>query len=195
MSDDQFNDVGFKVYEDVVECPNCKLFVKFSQWNLRCDSYEYHKHYKPHCPWIREEEAYIAFQKGKKAAQEAHKAKAKEKARIKSETEDRQARMYAEQEARNARLKEEEKIRIQAEEAAREAFACRRCSVKFASNTKLHEHVRNHHIKSSPSTPTLSLSTIKSIETPPTKLAPSPKAAPPSKSAPPLTPPATPPKT
>ena len=75
-----------------------------------------------------------------------------------------------------------------AEEAAREAFACRRCSAKFASNIKLHEHVRDHHTKSAPPTPPaplalkLSLSAIQSIETPPstppTKFASTSKAAP-----------------
>ena len=40
--------------------------------------------------------------------------------------------------------------RIAAEKAARltaEAFACRQCPAKFASNTKLHEHVRTKHTK------------------------------------------------
>ena len=209
MSDDQFNDAGFKVYEDVLGCPDCKLFVKFSQWNLRWDPYEYHKHYKPHCLWVEEEEAEIAAQKAHIRAKQAYQAakaemaaqaKAKEEARIKSETEARQARMYAEQEARNAELKAKEKARLQAEEAARlEAFACRRCSAKFASNTKLHEHVRDHHTKSPPPTPPaspkLSLSAITSIQIAPASPTPSPKAAPPPKPAPPLTPPATPPKT
>ena len=39
-----------------------------------------------------------------------------------------------------------------------EVFACRRCPAKFPSNTKLHEHVRNHHakkLKSTPATPQL----------------------------------------
>ena len=125
--------------------------------------------------------------------------------------------MYAEQEARNAELKAKEKARLQAEEAARlEAFACRRCPAKFASNTKLHTHIQEHHAKKqseapkeaptstsppppAPLAPKLSLSAIQSIETPPssppTKLAHTPKPAPSPKPALPLTPPATPPKT
>ena len=39
----------------------------------------------------------------------------------------------------------------QTEEAFRstEAFDCRRCSASFASNTKLHQHIRDHHAKKS----------------------------------------------
>ena len=131
------------------------------------------------------------------AAQEAYKAEIK--ARVK-------ARLRAELDYQETK----EKARLQAEEAARlEAFACRRCPAKFASNTKLHEHVRDHHTKTasptSPASPKLSLSAITSIQiapaSPTLKAAPSPKAAPPPKAAstqipvPPLTPPTTPPKT
>ena len=41
----------------------------------------------------------------------------------------------------------EEKTRIAKIKA--EAFACRRCSIKFSNNTKLHEHIRDHHAKKS----------------------------------------------
>ena len=40
-----------------------------------------------------------------------------------------------------------EEVRIAKERA--EVFACRRCSVKFSSNTKLHQHIQNHHQKKS----------------------------------------------
>ena len=180
--------------DNIAYCPHCRLSIRRSKWDINQDPYEYHKHQKLNCSWILKEEEHIARIQSEKAhirareayqaVKEALKAKAKEEARIKSETQARQARMYAEQEARNAELKAKEKARIQAEEAARlEAFSCRRCPAKFASNTKLHEHVRDHHTKSASPTPpassTLSLSSIKSIETPPTKLASSSKAAPP----------------
>ena len=51
------------------------------------------------------------------------------------------------------RLEEQQEIERQEVEEARiakakaEAFACRRCPAKYPSNTKLHEHVRNHHAK------------------------------------------------
>ena len=199
---DHFSESGFKLTydhlfnDDFGHCPDCHLQIRRSEWNMKWDPYEYHKHYEPHCPWIKEEEAYIRAKQAYQAAKAemAAQAKAKEEARIKSETQARQARMYAEQEARNARLEEEEKARIQAEEVARlEAFACRRCPAKFASNTKLHEHVRDHHTKSAsptpPASPKLSLSAITSIQIAPASPTPSPKPAPP------LTPPATPPKT
>ena len=48
----------------------------------------------------------------------------------------------------------EEQLAIQ--QAREEAFACRRCPAKFASNSKLHKHVAERHTKktSSPSSPT-----------------------------------------
>ena len=202
---DHFSEDGFKLTydhflnDDFGYCPDCHLQIRRSEWNMKWNPYEYHKHYKPHCPWIQKEEANTAAQKAHKAEikakEEAHirakqvyqatkaemaaQAKAKKKARIKSETQARQARMYAEQEARNAELKAKEKARLQAEEAARlEAFPCRRCPAKFASNTKLHEHVRDHHTKSAPpASLKLSLSSIKNTETPPIKLAPASEAA------------------
>ena len=176
--------------DNIAYCPHCRLSIRRSKWDISQDSYEYHKHQKPNCPWIIKEEEHIARIESEKAhirareayqaAKEALEAKAKEEARIKSETQARQARMYAEQEARNAELKAKEKARLQAEEAARlKAFACRRCPAKFTSNTKLHEHVRDHHIKSASPTSTskLSLSSIKNIETPPIKLASTSEAA------------------
>ena len=114
---------------------------------------------------------------------------------------------------REARLKAEEEAK---EKARLEAFACKRCSAKFASNIKLHMHIQEHHAKkqseapkeaftstspppSAPLAPKLSLSVIRSIETssssPPTKLAPTSKPTSSSKSALPLIPPATPSKT
>ena len=53
-----------------------------------------------------------------------------------------------------ARIAKEKAARIAKEKAARliaEAFACRRCPAKFASNIKLHDHVRTKHTKKSAS--------------------------------------------
>ena len=64
------------------------------------------------------------------------------------------------------RLEEQQEIERQKVEEARiakvkaEAFACRRCPAKYPSNTKLHEHVRNHHAKKSKPA-------ISSVATPP----------------------------
>ena len=49
------------------------------------------------------------------------------------------------EEARIAKQQAAEEARIAKEKA--EAFACRRCPEKFASNTKLHDHVREKHAK------------------------------------------------
>ena len=185
--------------DNIAYCPHCRLSIRRSKWDISQDLYEYHKHQKSNCPWIIKEEKHIARIKSEKAhirareayqaAKEALEAKAKEEARIKSETQARQARMYAEQEARNAELKAKEKARIQAEEAARlEAFSCRRCPAKFTSNIKLHEHVRDHHIKSASPTSSASsklfLSAIISIQIAPASPTPTPKAALTSKAAP-----------
>ena len=42
---------------------------------------------------------------------------------------------------------EEARLAAEAEKAKAEGFPCRRCPAKYPSNTKLHEHVRNHHAK------------------------------------------------
>ena len=55
------------------------------------------------------------------------------------------------------RFEEQQEIERQKVEEVRiakikaKAFACRRCSAKYSNNTKLHEHVRNHHAKKSKS--------------------------------------------
>ncbi|KAG7004335.1 hypothetical protein G7Y79_00026g059190 [Physcia stellaris] len=103
------------------------------------------------------------------------------------------------QEAEEARMAQE---REEAEKVNAEAFPCRGCRKKFASNTKLYEHVRKRHarkqkpaVSSIPSTPPA---------TPPQSVTSSPKTSPLSGSAPeyvpkrsesaPLTPPSTPQK-
>ena len=43
-----------------------------------------------------------------------------------------------------------------------ETFACRRCSAKYFSNIKLHEHIRDHHAKKSKSVSNSSISFISS---------------------------------
>ena len=103
-----------------------------------------------------------------------------------------QARIAKEQQrAEQARLaKEAEETRLEKERL--EAFACRRCPAKFPSNTKLHEHIRNHHAKKpkaalpTPSNPPTS-STLPALSTP--------SAAPSMSSQISSTPPATPPST
>ena len=62
----------------------------------------------------------------------------------------KQARLAKQQQqveqARLAKQHQEKKIARIAKERA-ERFACKRCFVKFASNIKLHVHVREHHTK------------------------------------------------
>ena len=60
-----------------------------------------------------------------------------------------------------------EEVRIAKERA--EAFACRRCPAKFPSNTKLHQHIQDHHQKKSAKPASeIAASTPNSIPTPPT---------------------------
>ena len=102
-----------------------------------------------------------------------------------------QARIAKEQQrAEQARLaKEAEETRLEKERL--EAFACRRCPAKFPSNTKLHEHIRNHHAKKPKAA---ALPTPSTPPTPPTLPAkPIPFAAPSMPPQMPLTPPLTPP--
>ena len=109
----------------------------------------------------------------RRLAQQANEARLAEQARIeKARAEEtrlakERADRLAQQQAEAARLAEEacraEEARLakeraellqqqQAEEARiakerAEAFACRRCSARFPSNTKLHNHVQDHHQK------------------------------------------------
>ncbi|KAG7002006.1 hypothetical protein G7Y79_00029g063020 [Physcia stellaris] len=83
---------------------------------------------------------------------------------------------------------EQERLQQQQAEQARiakekaEAFACRRCPAKFPSNTKLHQHVQDHHQKK-PAKPASEIAMPSSNES--TKSTPSESAV--------TTPPATPP--
>lgn len=64
------------------------------------------------------------------------------------EVHEQQARLAAErQQALRAEEARKEHAQQAEAKALAEAFACRRCPAKFPSNTKLHEHIRNHHTK------------------------------------------------
>ena len=105
------------------------------------------------------EEARLA--KARAEEQQARQARIAETARLAKEY-----RLLAEQQVNEARLAEQARIeearrakeraelllqqktkeaRIAKEQS--EAFACRRCSAKFPSNTKLHHHIEDHHAK------------------------------------------------
>ena len=148
------------------------------------------------CQWFIQNEQERQFQ----AAQARWKAQMEQavtqafRACFKTPEQQQAENVAKEQQAEQARLaKEAEEARIKKERL--EAFACRRCPAKFPSNTKLHEHIRNHHAKKPKTAPTSS--------TPPTPPAlPIPFAAssmpPQMPPTPPLTPPAfpaTPPST
>ena len=111
-----------------------------------------------------------------------------------------QARLVQQQIEKERQEAEEARIAKEQEEARLTAFACRRCPAKYPSNTKLHEHIRDHHAKK-PKPAVSSLTPSKSVvalsptspPTPPesiTSLPASPKPAPQSKALP--TPPSTP---
>ncbi|KAG7006488.1 hypothetical protein G7Y79_00014g036630 [Physcia stellaris] len=97
------------------------------------------------------------------------------------------------------RLAEQQEQERQAAEEARiakakaEAFACRRCPAKFPSNTKLHQHICDHHTKkpkpvvSNPPTPPTSPPTSPESVTSPDSLKPAPQ--PKTLTTPPPTPP------
>ena len=63
---------------------------------------------------------------------------------------DEQARMLKKQQQRQE-VEKEVRITKKQEEARLTTFACRRCFVKYSSNIKLHEHIRDHHRKKSKS--------------------------------------------
>ena len=116
--------------------------------------YEYHLEGESKCVWFLRAQRLYADQWVKQHEQSLQK-KAREK--------------RAQQKA-----KEEEEARLIKATEATEDFKCRRCPAKFSSNTKLHEHVREHHAKkpaasepASEMTSSLSFSTIASIETAP----------------------------
>ena len=55
------------------------------------------------------------------------------------------------EEARLEKKRQEVEEQARIEKIKAEVFVCRRCSVKFSSNIKLHEHIRDHHAKKSKS--------------------------------------------
>ena len=98
---------------------------------------------------------------------------------------DEQARLLKEQQQADKEA-EEARIAKEQEEARLTAFACRRCPAKYPSNTKLHEHIRDHHAKkpkpvsnppTPPTSPPTSPQSIPSLPESP-KPAPQPKALP-----------------
>ncbi|KAG6989857.1 hypothetical protein G7Y79_00062g093350 [Physcia stellaris] len=85
---------------------------------------------------------------------------------------------------------EDTRIAKEQEEARLTAFACRRCPAKFPSNTKLHQHIQDHHQK--PTKP--ECETEKSTPSEPAMLTTplsTPKAEPATMPTPPATPPPT----
>ena len=66
-----------------------------------------------------------------------------EEARIEKE----RAHRMLQQQAEEARQAEQARIAKEQEEVRLTAFACRRCSAKFSSNTKFHHHIEDHHVK------------------------------------------------
>ena len=59
------------------------------------------------------------------------------------------ARLIQQQIEKMREKAEEVRIAKKQEEARLTIFACKRCSVKYSSNIKLHEHIRDHHAKKS----------------------------------------------
>ena len=123
--------------------------------------------------------ALTRFDKKQKEDRQTEEARLAEAARLAEEA--RMAKKRAERllhhQAEKARLVKKRAEQQQAEQArvAREqkearltTFACRRCSAKFPSNTKLHNHVQDHHHKKStkPESDT-------SISSPPSPITPS----------------------
>ena len=94
----------------------------------------------------------------------------------------RQAEQRAVEEAYRLQQQQAEEARIVKEKT--EAFFCRRCSEKYSSNIKLHEHVRSKHCKKSKKSSSSSAVIIATSSTPPA----SPPLAPVAPVSPPQTP-------
>lgn len=168
--------------------------------------YEAHAESAPQCPWFsgsrqtREEDEWRIYtaeaikisaetvqkqlqsmQQVSSSIKQQQELKAEQARLLKEEQQklEKVRLLKKQQEAEEARMAQE---REEAEKAKAEAFACNRCRKKFASNTKLYEHVRKRHarkqkpaVSSIPSTPPAR---------PPQSVTSSPKASPLSGSAP-----------
>ena len=143
--------------------------------------YQIHQKSLPQCPWFLQAQQ----------ACKAHQISLDQERLARQQQQVEQARLAKQ------RKQEEDKARLEAEEKARlERFACRRCPAKFASNTKLHTHIRDRHAKkptalpSPPSLPTPSLA----VASPPATSTPKPSRLPRPIARLPPTPPPTPPQ-
>ena len=175
----QLIDAGFsyaptKKDKDFTFCLTCK--VQLSDWKSGENPYEEHLRFSPDCAWMKEQQQQI-----EEARQEQEKARV-EKERLEARFAE-EARI--EKERLEAHIAEEARI----EKERLEAFACRRCPAKFPSNTKLHQHVQDHHQKR-PATPP-ARKPAEPLPTPPPSEPTSPASKPTAIQAPP-TPPATP---
>ena len=65
---------------------------------------------------------------------------AKEQRLLQHQPQEAQRLQQQQQQVERARLQQEEQARL-------EALACRRCPARFSSNTKLHQHIEDHHAK------------------------------------------------
>ena len=159
----QFNDAGFTINEDgCVQCLYCHFIrvanVWLPQWT---DPWAVHVQEEPQCPWVMWKHQHIAYQQQQKAKQqkeletqrrlddERREQQRLERKKLLDEQEIARQQVKMEQQ----RLKENQEMERQlAEQKARdEAFACRRCPAKYPSNTKLHAHIAERHIKKAPS--------------------------------------------
>ena len=115
-------------------CHTCGITISIEDIN---DEYSLERHVRlsPSCEWLcRNKEEIIATIQAEHDEEDRIEA---EEARLAKE----RAELLQQQQAEQARIAKEQ------EEARLTAFACRRCSAKFSSNTKLHIHVQDHHQK------------------------------------------------
>ena len=130
---------------DITHCFTCDIYI--DGWDHTDDAYEGHLQISPDCLWLKEHRGKLQAERQARLLKEQQQAV--EEARLAKE---QQARLAEEARIQKERLKAHivEKARVEKERL--EAFACRRCPAKFPSNTKLHQHVHDHHQKR-PATP------------------------------------------
>ena len=185
-----------------VGCSYCKFFEWVDFWPFHyTNPYEVHLRKYPKCHVIldcqqqrqQETRKWDDLRVGIRKIQESFRRerRQREQARIEEETREK-TREQEQQQAEQARLLQEAADRI--EKARQEAFACRRCPAKFPSNTKLHKHVEDHHVKKPTASPTPPSSPIPNIAEPTPPATPKPTASEVSpKQAMPTSPPSSPP--
>ena len=109
--------------------------------------YEFHQKHRSNCSTIvRQRQRMKQIQQIQNQWNEFRRVLAKLIAKLKQQKQIRQ-RVIQKQQVEQIRIIKHQVEKIRIIKKIVETFSCRRCSAKFVNNTKLHQHIRDHHAK------------------------------------------------